>query len=522
MNVHLAKFMTYFKIHQMEREGQSTSQISKYLVINRRTVKKYLAMSEQQYEDFLIKQSERKKELLPYEAFVKERLRLYQDTPCAQMHDWLKEYHSDFPKVNPKTVFNFVNWVRSKYSLPRINIHRQHHPVEELPYGKQAQIDFGEYNLRTSTGTRIKIFFFVLVLSRSRFKYVWFTDSYFTSKLAIQAHEKAFEYIQGIPDETVYDQDKIFIVNENKGDVVLTAEFRAYTREQTFILHFCRKADPQSKGKVENTVKYIKQNFLYNRTFYNIDTLNDDAMGWLGRTANALPHAFTQKAPCSEWIIEQPFLKPYTAIMLKSESVAYTVRKDNTISYKSNLYSLPLGTYTGRGCVVGLRAEQGELILSKNTIELCRHEIDYGKGKKIINTDHKRDKTGAIDEMIEQLCSLMENPDQAKQWMAGIRTDKPRYIRDQLLIIKKTAEQAAPALINKALDYCMNNKITSAMDFKAIVKGYEQQEPSQDTNGTKIISINPLGGALPEGAMVQPEKSRIEDYQIIFKNNNQS
>ena len=73
MNVHLAKFMMYYKIHEMEREGQSTSQISKYLVINRRTVKKYLAMSEQEYENFLIKQSERKKELLPYEAFVKER-----------------------------------------------------------------------------------------------------------------------------------------------------------------------------------------------------------------------------------------------------------------------------------------------------------------------------------------------------------------------------------------------------------------------------------------------------------------
>lgn len=522
MNVHLAKFMTYFKIHQMDREGQSTSQISKFLVINRRTVKKYLAMSEQEYEDFLVKQSERKKELLPYEIFVKDRLRLYQETPSAQMHDWLKEYHSDFPAVNPKTVFNFVNWVRGKYNLPRINIHRQCHPVEELPYGKQAQIDFGEYNLRTSTGTRIKIFFFVLILSRSRFKYVWFTDRYFTSELAIEAHEKAFEYIQGIPEVIVYDQDKVFIVDENKGDIVLTDGFRAYTREQAFTLHFCRKADPQSKGKVENAVKYVKQNFLYNRTFYNIDTLNDDAMGWLGRTANGLPHAFTQKSPFSELIIEQPFLKPYTAVIVKSVPASYTVRKDNTISFKSNLYSLPLGTYTGRGCAVDVRSERHVLILLKNGIELCRHQIDYGKGQKIINTDHKRDKVGAINEMIEELCTLLENPTKAKEWMNGIRTDKPRYIRDQLLIIKKTVEQTAPSVVNKALDYCMNNKITSAVDFKSIVKGYEQEQPTQDVTRTKIIPINPLGGVLPDGALVQPEKSRIADYEIIFKNNKQS
>ena len=122
---------------------------------------------------------------------------------------------------------------------------------EELPYGKQAQVDFGEYNIRTTTGTRTKIFFFTMVLSRSRFKYVWFTDRYFTSKTAIYAHEKAFEYIGGVPDEVVYDQDKVFIVSENAGDIILTEEFRKYTRAQTFDLYFCRKSDPQSKGKIE-------------------------------------------------------------------------------------------------------------------------------------------------------------------------------------------------------------------------------------------------------------------------------
>lgn len=517
MNVHLTKFMMYFKIHQMQRDGQSISQISKYLVINRRTVTKYLAMSEQEYEAFLIQQSDRKRELLPYEAFVKNRLMLYQDTPSAQMHDWLKEHHADFPIINPKTVFNFVNWIRSKYNLPKLNVHRQHHPVEELPYGKQAQVDFGEYSLRTSVGTRIKVFFFVLVLSRSRFKYVWFTDRYFTSDLAIEAHELAFEYIKGITDEIVYDQDKVFIVDENKGDIILTDKFRAYIREKSFTYHFCRKADPQSKGKVENTVKYIKQNFLYNRTFFNIETLNDDVMGWLGRTANALPHSFTQKSPFSEWIIEKPFLKPYTAFVFKPVPVTYTVRKDNTISYKSNLYSLPLGTYTGRGCVLGVMTEQDELIVLKNGEELCRHKIDSARGQKIIKTDHKRDKSSAIEEMINQICSGKENPVRVKQWLADIRTDKPRHVRDQLISIKKTIKLADPAVINKAIDFCIDNKIIKATDFKSIVTRYIQEEP--DREQPCMISLNPLGGTYPDGSQLQPEKSQIENYQSIFINN---
>jgi transposase len=521
MNAHLAKFMMYYQIHQMQREDQSISQISKYLGINRRTVVRYLTMNEKQYEDFLIKQSERRKELLPYESFVKDKLVAYQETSSAQMFDWLKEHHAGFPEVSPKTVFNFVNWVRNKYNLPRISVHRQHQSVEELPYGKQAQVDFGEYNLRSSTGQRVKVFFFILVLSRSRYKYIWFSDHYFTSDLAITAHAGAFEYIKGIPDEIVYDQDKVFISDENKGDIILTDKFRAYTREMSFSLHFCRKADPQSKGKVENVVKYVKQNFLYNRTFYNIEALNDDVLGWLGRTANALPHAFTKKTPCSEWNIELPFLKTYHPAVQKVVPLKYAVRKDNTISYKSNLYSLPLGTYKGRGSSVGVTIEQGELtIFSSDGAELCRHKIASEKGRKILNNDHKRDKSAAIDEMIEQLCGMIENPDQGKHWIASIRIAKPRYIRDQLLmthkIIKDTTERS---IITGALDYCLENKITSANDLKAIVQHYTQQETGKDY--PKIIRLNPLGGTFPEGARVQPEKSQIDDYRAILENNQQ-
>ena len=519
MNVFLAKLIMYYEIQKMHRDNQSISQISEFLVLDRRTVTKYLAMSEREYEEFLIERTERKKELIPYETFVKCRLEFYPDTSSAQMQDWLKEHYVDFPKVNPKTVFNFVNWIRRKYSLHKTSLHRQHHPVEELPYGKQAQVDFGEYNLRTSLGARAKVFFFTLVLSRSRFKYIWFTDHPFTSELAIKAHEQAFEYIHGIPDEIVYDQDKVFIVNENSGDIILTDRFRAYTREMKFALHFCRKADPQSKGKIENAVKYVKQNFLYNRTYYNIETLNDDTLGWLGRTANGMPHNFTKKEPRSEWHIEQPFLKPYIPHTLKAIIVTYSVRKDNTISYKSNLYSLPLGTYQGRGTLVAMTVTQGELIISAvaDEVELCRHKIASGQGIKIMNNDHKRDKSSAIDEMMEQICALMENPIEGKQWMATIRIAKPRYTRDQLMIIKQVIDATDRAIVNKALDYCMENKIASGVDFKAIVMQFKQAQSEKEN--IKIIQLNPLGGIRPDSAMVQPDKSQIEDYETIFKNN---
>jgi transposase len=515
MKVYLAKFMIYFEIHRMHKQGHSISQISQHLELNRRTVSKYLSMDEQEHEAFLSRKSDRKKVLIPYEGFVRERLGLYPDTPAAQMHDWLKERYADFPLVSPKTVFNFVAWVREKHRLPIVRETRQHQIVEETPYGRQAQVDFGEASIRTSLGARIKVFFLVIVLSRSRFKFVWFTDRPFTSELAIQAHEEAFKYLKGIPDVIVYDQDKVFIVNENHGDIILTEGFRAYTRDQSFELHFCRKADPQSKGKVENAVKYVKQNFLYNRVYHNLDALNHDVIAWMERTANAMPHAFTRKVPQAEWIIEQPFLKPYQIHTQKTFSASeYLVRKDNAILYKGNLYSVPLGTYQGRKSFAVVHLEQDYLLISdsKTQQELCRHKLATGHGVKVINNDHKRDKSVAIKEMTDQLCLLLPDAEKGRQWLNMIKADKPRYIRDQLIIIRETIAKTEPARLSKAMDYCLANNIASAGDFKAILT----LEAKQKTE-TKLLYLNPLNSNPSQSALVQPEKSHIEDYQAILE-----
>src|SRR5690606_11344350 len=106
-----------------------------------------------------------------------------------------------------------------------------------------------------------------------------------------------------------------------------------YVRSKGFKLHFCRKSDPESKGKVENVIKYVKQNFLYNRTFHNEETLNDEAVAWLGRTANAMPHSFTKRVPLEEWLIEKVKLKTYTPEKIVMPTISYNVRKDNTISW---------------------------------------------------------------------------------------------------------------------------------------------------------------------------------------------
>ena len=170
----------------------------------------------------------------------------------------------------------------------------------------------------------------VMLLCCSRYKFVWFSDRPFTSESASHAHEKSFEYFRGVPRFIIYDQDAVFLYDENIGDYRMTTVFESYVKSRPFEVIFCRPADPESKGKVENAVKYVKQNFLLNRQFSTIDNLNAEADAWLRRTGNAMLHGTTRKVPYEEWCNECKDLLPYIPMLARPADNEYTVIKDNT------------------------------------------------------------------------------------------------------------------------------------------------------------------------------------------------
>lgn len=515
MNAYAKKLMTYHIVHQLSREGFSVSAICKQLVMDWRTVRRYLTLSEEEYEQFLSKQSQRKRELDRFDAFVKSRLSKYPETSAAQMHDWLKEHYPDFPAVDSKTVFNFVSHIRQKYHIDKAEVIREYALVVETPFGAQAQADFGEYNLRDNQGRKVKVFFFVISLSRSRYKYLIFSLAKFSTLLSIDAHQRAFAFFEGIPETVVYDQDRVFMVSENHGDIILTAQFKIYVREAGFTQHFCRKADPESKGKIESIVKYVKQNFLYNRPYDDLETLNQQALAWLARTANYLPHSFTRLQPAKEWEIEKEHLRPCRNITQTiDERTWYTVRKDNSISYKGNYYSLPMGSYQGKGSQVAIAADDKKLTCyNQKQLLICIHHINPSKGQKVINNDHRREKSGKIDTLIARICSEIENTDQANIFIENIRKAKPRYLRDQLTLLQQTIDIHPRQIITTALDYCCKHKLCSAADLKSIANHLAKQDLQQSDKDIKVVPIFRQG--LPGAAYIQPDKSSITDYDMF-------
>jgi hypothetical protein len=308
------------------------------------------------------------------------------------------------------------------------------------------------------------------------------------------------------------------MVSENLGDIILTAGFRSYVSQSSFTTHFCRKADPESKGKVENVVKYVKQNFLYNRSFKDLETLNDEAHEWLARTANAMEHGTTKKIPAEEYLLERDFLNPWYPIVTEQEKYPlYAVHKDNKVSYKSNVYSLPLGTYKGKGTTVLLKVTLDQLILiNHKEEEICRHDICRLKGQKILARDHGRDKQVGIAEMMGEFSELMENKLQALNWVSQIKDHKPRYIRDQVQLLKAIVTGLDPHIASLALSYACEHHIVSATDFKAITEALKREQVGESRPDPKIIQLNPLSGESRKNADTTPEQSDLGTYDSYF------
>lgn len=516
----LNNWIMYHEIIKLDSFGFSKRKIAKYLGMNWRTVNRYLKMDAEEFEGFLSKPSPRNKVLSPYTDFILGRLRLYSETSAAQMFDWLKEAYPDLPAVTERTVYNFVMILRKEHNLHKDPAQREFFAVEEFPYGEYAQVDFGQYTLDCGTQKRRKVYFFAMVLSRSRAKSVSFLDRAFTARDVCISHETAFEYFGGIPSNILYDQDRTLLVDENMGELILTQEFRNYATQRKFRTVFCRKADPQTKGRVENVIGYIKKNFLHNRKYIHLEILNQQALEWLERTGNRNIHNVTKLRPIEELARERSYMEPYVPLETLLETFKkYTVRKTNQINYKGNYYSLPQGTYRPQGAEVLARVTDSKLeIFTLEKTLICTHSLAEGVGRTVINTDHRRDKSQKINDMMQSLSECFTRREIAMEYFGEIRARYGRYIRDQMHMIKRCSVEAPREVLDETLDFCIKNSCPGASEFEQIMYVIRDSHGNIKDNGSGP-EIKPMDRQAQQKANETPDKSSLADYENIIDQN---
>ncbi|GAA0496883.1 IS21 family transposase [Salinibacillus aidingensis] len=514
----MEKWKMYMEIYQLKQQGFKIRRIAKKLGLSRTTVYKYLEKSPEEMSEWMASTQRRRRKLDQYEMLIHTWLSEHPDLSGAQVYDWLSER---FPKleVGESTARSFVQELREKYAIPKAASPRVYEAIPDRPMGQQAQVDFGETKQKTTEGRWKKMYFISFVLSRSRYKYAEWLDKPFTTQDVIRTHENAFEYFDGIPYELVYDQDSLIVVSENGGDLILTEAFQKYHNEREFQLFVCRKADPESKGKVENTVKFIKQNFAKNRVFSQIDKWNELCWSWLDRTGNGKVHNTIKKRPVEVFSVEKKHLKPITKKIVLSNinsSITRIVRKDNTILHESNRYSVPLGTYQKDKNVFINTTEDGRLQIreEKDGPLLAEHKLCENKGELIQDTQHRRDRTKGIASYITTISQEFRNTDKALLYLQEVHQRYPRYIRDQLEIISHAAKSVSSDIRQEALDECVKRSLYSATEFRDVVSFLEKQLTSIKTEVEIPKEIN---GKEADYESMTPEKRDLAPYLEVLE-----
>lgn len=425
----MVDWIMYSKIQEQKRNGLNKSQTAQNLQINRETVRTYWDMTPSEYIVKLENAKTRTKKADDYKDFVVECLTKYPDMSAAQIYDWIKEHCClETSEFQERAFRNYVKGIRMEYGIKKEPRLRQYEAVDELPPGKQGQVDMGEISVET---------------------------------------------VGGRPREIVYDQDKILAVSENHGDIIYTEGFQNYLSEVKFDVFLCRGADPESKGKVENVVKYAKHGFVEHRIFTDIESFNADCIAWLKRTGNAKEHGTIKKIPAEVFAVEKEYLIPvptYSFAATDKESISYQVRKDNIVLYKGNRYRVPKGTYAPGKKVFMVVNEEIISITDCLTGEIyATHPLCHEKGKLIGQKREERDKSKSLLVLEALIQGLFENDELVMPFLNHIHQDKPRYYRDQLGVIRKLFEEWNKEAVMDGLRYCSERELYSASDLKSSI-----------------------------------------------------
>ena len=297
----------YQKILEFKKKGYSKAKIVKKLKLDPKTVAKYYRMSEQKYREYAnsLKYREKAFDVQKDDILEVYKENGYQKLNMAGVYDYLEEKNGTLPGTE-KTLRNYIEYLVETNQLEfEANI-RVRGKVPEMPFGKQLQIDFGEYTTRSG----LKLYIFSAVLSASRYKYVALQQRPFTTLDLIGHLLDCFDFIGGLPEELVIDQDSVMVVSENHGDIIYTQDFNYFIQEMGLRMYVCRKSDPASKGKVENSIKFIKQNFLSMRDFTSLEEAQESLMRWLSRRANGKISQATKRIPAEVIEEEREYFRP--------------------------------------------------------------------------------------------------------------------------------------------------------------------------------------------------------------------
>lgn len=362
----------WFMIRELHRQGLNISDIARKTNHDRKTVRKIIA------QEAMPKFKERPKQpskLDPFKNYLKQRMDL-EVFNCVKL---LREIAAMGYSGSSTILRDYVKPFRQNQKATM--------RYETLP-GEQAQVDWGVVGkLYDTRGVLKTVYCFVMTLGYSRYAYVEFTFRADT-RAFIRGHINAFAYFEGIPKEILYDNTKCAKLVYQDGKTVLNPLFADFASTFGFAPKFCKPYRPQTKGKVESGIKYVKGNFVLGETFLSIAQLNEKGLSWLENVANLRVHGTTAKVVKEAYLEEKDKLFSLKSHMV-FDTALYLPRKitrDCLVSYENCRYSMP-HAYASKICLV---KDTGDDLLSflVDSKVVATHRKSLEAGKTIIVSNH--------------------------------------------------------------------------------------------------------------------------------------
>ena len=226
--------------------------------------------------------------------------------------------------------------------------------------GKQLQADFGELWVPIG-GVRTKVHLCVLTLGYSR-RQVIRVYRHQRQRNWLQALEEAFRFWGGIPEEVLVDNAKALITinNPKTGELVVNPIFAAFARHWGFTVKACWPSRPQTKGKDERGVGYVKRSGFAGHFFDTWGQMDGHLEWWNREIADLRIHGTTGERPLDRFLREEA-----AALMaldgkpsfLAEQEFSRRVAKDCCVQVEGNWYSVP-AALVGQNVTVRIRDQQ--------------------------------------------------------------------------------------------------------------------------------------------------------------------
>ena len=148
--------------------------------------------------------------------------------------------------------------------------------------GEAYQMDWGFTKVVDYDGSEYNVACFAMVCHYCGQQYVEFFPNAKQENLFIGMLH-AFGYM-GIPEHVLTDNMKSVVLHRDfEGHPVWQKDYESFMKTVGFQTKLCKPRHPFTKGKVERLVRFVKENFLAGRVFWNITDLNRAALEWCNR-----------------------------------------------------------------------------------------------------------------------------------------------------------------------------------------------------------------------------------------------